>query len=502
MYGRRYWMFRNFYLLLILLSCSPAWGATYYVDATGGTDSNAGTSPSNSWKNISKVNTFSFLPGDSILFKRGETWYQPLIIPSSGSSGNPITFGAYGSGNLPTINGNNTTTTLIQSSRKNHITISDLKVTNSKEADDGVIKIYQSSYNILNGLTVDYNRGYFAIWLIDTTNHTMIQNCTVSNQSEGDTGRGDGIIDDTTRSGGFNTVDNCDVFRNHGAGVKGNYWGSGLRNFTVKNSRIHNNGSAGIGLSGDGSTYPSNCLIENNEIYENAQSVDDTANMHIFQVGNNNIVRYNITHDIGYSTIGTGIFLDNAPTDHWGTGNQIYYNILYNEYDGITVLGAQDTVVYNNTIYNSGHIGLKVHGSTATGNTIKNNLIHTAATQLVYEVDGSNNTIDYNFYYDSTLTNKFRHNASTYSSLADWRTASGQDRNSPEISDPKFVSTVIHDFRLQSGSPVIDAGVPVSLSTDIARSSVPIGIAPDIGAFEYQENARIPSPPSRLIIIQ
>jgi len=78
---------------------------TYYVDATGGNDGNNGTSPSSAWKTISKVNSYDFNPGDSILFKRGEVWRERLIVSSSGNSNNPIIFGAYGTGNKPLILG-------------------------------------------------------------------------------------------------------------------------------------------------------------------------------------------------------------------------------------------------------------------------------------------------------------------------------------------------------------------------------------------------------------
>jgi len=46
-----------------------------------------------------------FKPGDTILFKRGEIWREQLIVPSSGTEGNPITFGAYGEGEKPKITG-------------------------------------------------------------------------------------------------------------------------------------------------------------------------------------------------------------------------------------------------------------------------------------------------------------------------------------------------------------------------------------------------------------
>ena len=43
--------------------------------------------------------------GDSILFKRGEMWRERLMFSSSGNSNNPITFGAYGTGNKPLLLG-------------------------------------------------------------------------------------------------------------------------------------------------------------------------------------------------------------------------------------------------------------------------------------------------------------------------------------------------------------------------------------------------------------
>ena len=77
--------------------------STYYVDATGGSDSNDGLSEANAWKTISKVNSSSFNASDIIKFKKGEIWREKLIIPSSGSSGNPITFTSYGTGDKPKI---------------------------------------------------------------------------------------------------------------------------------------------------------------------------------------------------------------------------------------------------------------------------------------------------------------------------------------------------------------------------------------------------------------
>jgi len=88
-------------------------GIVYYIDATNGNDLNDGLSEVSAWKTIAKVNAQSFSPGDSILFKRGEIWREQLVVPSSGSAGNPITFSAYGSGSKPAIYGSDLMTTWI-----------------------------------------------------------------------------------------------------------------------------------------------------------------------------------------------------------------------------------------------------------------------------------------------------------------------------------------------------------------------------------------------------
>lgn len=57
------------------------------------------TDPAATYTSIAAVNAATFLPGDAILFRGGETFSGgPLSIPSSGDISNRITFGAYGGG--------------------------------------------------------------------------------------------------------------------------------------------------------------------------------------------------------------------------------------------------------------------------------------------------------------------------------------------------------------------------------------------------------------------
>ena len=62
-------MLTLFAILFVLVTFSPSWATTYYVDVTNGNDSNLGTSESAPWKTIAKVKKSQFQPGGFILFK-------------------------------------------------------------------------------------------------------------------------------------------------------------------------------------------------------------------------------------------------------------------------------------------------------------------------------------------------------------------------------------------------------------------------------------------------
>src|SRR5678816_2371348 len=90
----------------MMMTAGFAGGKTYFV-SNAGSDAANGLSTGTSWQTISKVNSSTFKPGDTILFKRGDTWREQLTVPSSGQAGRPITFGAYGAGAQPIINAAN-----------------------------------------------------------------------------------------------------------------------------------------------------------------------------------------------------------------------------------------------------------------------------------------------------------------------------------------------------------------------------------------------------------
>jgi parallel beta-helix repeat protein len=92
-------------VLGILLFSMSTHASTYYVDQVNGNNSGSGLSEASAWKTITKVNSFSFQPGDNVLFRCGQTWREKLNLTKSGSSSSYITIASYGSGDKPVISG-------------------------------------------------------------------------------------------------------------------------------------------------------------------------------------------------------------------------------------------------------------------------------------------------------------------------------------------------------------------------------------------------------------
>ena len=97
-------------MAFLMLSVCSVKATNYYFSASSGDDSRTSIqaqSSSTPWKTLTKLNAvFSSLqPGDSVLFKRGETFYGFINASISGTTASPIVFAAYGSGNRPIITG-------------------------------------------------------------------------------------------------------------------------------------------------------------------------------------------------------------------------------------------------------------------------------------------------------------------------------------------------------------------------------------------------------------
>ncbi|WP_372773926.1 right-handed parallel beta-helix repeat-containing protein [Mangrovibacterium sp.] len=78
---------------------------TYFVSSSTGSDSNDGLSADRPKKTLAAVTALNPKAGQKVALKASDAFEETLTVPTSGSAGNPIVYGAYGIGEKPVISG-------------------------------------------------------------------------------------------------------------------------------------------------------------------------------------------------------------------------------------------------------------------------------------------------------------------------------------------------------------------------------------------------------------
>jgi parallel beta-helix repeat protein len=544
--------------LLCVAICAIAGAADYYVDATGGLDTNDGQSPERAWRSLGKVTGFAFAPGDRVFFKRGETWRGQLRITRSGTAEQPIVYGAYGAGERPILNGSALVTnwtaagvnrwTSNIASRVERAFFSGNSGNRRATADavsapgdwhwaGGVFTVYsvgiptevEASYDLATLLVTNSSyvnvgslhviRGVYPVWIQNTTHvhaselkvedgagyagiyivsvaagrgrNNIIRQCEVlgmlgTNQSRNNGSEGSGIyIQGNGHAGANQLLENV----LHDNGHEGIQVGESDANL-IRGNIVYNHGQSGIRL---GLPACTGNIIEHNLVYGNARAHDDRYGIDLINVGNGNIVRYNVTH--GQEVVQDGPYhsggirfdgnngVDTILTE--STGNAAYYNLVYDEHIGINVYSFSNVAVVHNTVVDTKVHGIAVNapeGIIARNVVVGNNIVAPASGSAVAHVNIENAVINRNAYL-------LRDGAYFVWGLAfvpwnTYRALSGQDAESL-VTDPLFADPAARDYRLLEHSPVRDMAAPMGLTRDIDGNTVPYGDAPDIGAYEY-----------------
>jgi len=378
--------------LMIFIMFSTIQAETYYVDATRGNDNNDGLTPSKAWKSIAKVNISSFKPGDSILFKRGEEWRgTSLDINDSGTSGNPITFGAYGSGDLPMITsatlvttwsdeGGNVwsatyggspwqvlrdTTFLTQEtvscpggigtnewcasggtlyiySTVNPDTLSSPGV---QASTDNTVSIHNTNYIIVEYLQLD--QGYRSVYVTGTSSNIEMRYLNVFRAGYG--------IDFYDNDGSNNSVHHSDISYSgsgiyiHGQSGDGYHFYKNTIYYMDWDEEWQADGAAvGIQNSDDH-------IIEYNYFHHCKNAIDLWTDQTTGLVSEDVIIRYNIIADgkKNWSQTWYGTAIGMKPdAANLMTGYQVYENLIYNHNFGVSFRHAMNppNKVYNNVI--------------------------------------------------------------------------------------------------------------------------------------------------------
>lgn len=135
----------------------------YYVDSVNGADTATGLTMANAWKTLTKVNSITFQPGDSLLFKRGCTWTGTVSFKGSGTSTAPISVDCYdstgvvgstGTGALPLFAGDSVSDFIVFLSNISYWQVADLEIRGGLRASIGVWCTTIPIGSQMNGITL------------------------------------------------------------------------------------------------------------------------------------------------------------------------------------------------------------------------------------------------------------------------------------------------------------------------------------------------------------
>ncbi|GGI45827.1 hypothetical protein GCM10008018_14070 [Paenibacillus marchantiophytorum] len=501
-------------MLLSLSVATPptaeAAGTTYYVDNAGGNDSNSGTSTSAAWQSLAKVNATSFAPGDRILFKAGGSWSGQLWPKGSGASGSPIVIDQYGTGSKPLIAGVTTELSTVLLKNQQYWEINNLEVTNPFAGP------------LTNSARGERRGVYILNEESGILHHIYVKNMNIHDVDGIYTTRAGGIIFDSVGSNVPSAFDEILIDGNvltdvdaYGIYISSNcilrYGMSDLWPWVPKpygpwtpttNLRISNNtiirpATGGIAWNvTDGAVverntvqeatylatnasiwwaYSDRNVVQFNESFGSHNGAEDGEGFDVDAGNIGSLVQYNYSHD------NAGGFMLFVNDTYYTVDTVVRYNISQNDKRSIYRYSGsiKNVTNHNNTIYvgsQSGNPVMSDYFTKTSGSptNIKNyNNAYYSAGDRGWNLTGQ--SFDYNAYYGgSTLVSSDTHKVT---------------------SDPKFVSpgsggngmNSVSGYQLQPTSPLIGAGVPITLNgdRDYFGNSLYNG-DPDIGAHEYQ----------------
>ena len=414
----------------------------YYVDPSSTVTITNGTI-TNPWKTIAQVNagTTTLLPGDSVLFKKGQIFSGRLVISSSGSSTKSIVYSSYGTGNMPEFT--YTASDLITLTNRQYVTI------------DGFKMIDRTMSVTDHSITAKIS---YAI-ILNNSPHNTIRNCDISLV---------GIAITTEEGSDFTTIENNNIYNlravRNTVGGDDDY-GANAMVIGTSSNYIHNNifkdcwalsydyGYDGGAVEFYGSTISDNIISNNAAINCNGFIEIGSGN---YGIATNNLISYNKILNCG--TIGA--FHNKIDGFSIRTDNlKIYNNVIVDtkkQFNPITSMfwyadpTKVDVVIMKNNI-----IWL------TTGENVVSNNLNTAKmvhTNNIYKL--RQGTLGVTLDPTEQIINNSRIFLDTLGDPENW------------------------DFRIPAGSPAINFGTNLGLTSDFVGNL--IIDKPDAGIFEYQ----------------
>jgi len=491
----------------VLPGVGLAAGGTFFV-ATNGSNGNPGTLAA-PWRTIQKAAS-TVGPGSTVNIRGGVYHERVNVLVSGSASAGPVVFQSNpgevaiidGTGQ-PSFSADGFPVGLFQIKDRSYITVQHLEIRNY----------------------VGHNASTFpaGLYVGHTADHVAILDNKIHHIRGSLNGKFDGhglAVYGTAAPASINNVliDGNEVFdlklgQSETVVVNGNvaFW-------TISNNFIHDSDNIGIDAIGfegkspdpaldqarDGLIAGNTVVNVNDNINPSYPPMDNSADGIYVDGGTRIVIERNIVEkaNIGIETA----------SEHPGKLSSFVTtrnNLVFDSTGPAASLGGYDTkrgssahcVFVNNTFWHddslqtgSGELQVQFfpQDGSATGNLFANNIV-VANSQGLLVVDHRDLSppsvaLDFNLYQAPGGTQVWQWNGSSYRAFAAYQAGSGNDGHGL-FADPRFVDTATADFRLQAGSPALNAGMNYGPqlvgAVDLAGNPRVVGGLIDIGAYEH-----------------
>lgn len=447
-------------VVVSMLWCASAWGASFYVDGAVASSGN-GTSWGSAWKSFDDIDWGALAPGDTVFISGGttsQTYHETLDVQASGADGAPLTFAA--------------------STDPDHD--GEVVIEGDHETRESGVVVSGVHDVIVRGLTIrGGTRGVFVHCDRGRVHHVTLEALEINN------------------------------YYGHAGVIMNGYCGSPddltqVQYITVRNSTISSVPDYPGQTDNIYASVASDLLIEHNVLTQNNQDAGGSMDNLQFYIVGNAVVRNNVMIQHGVhgdqcmilDVRGTDNTLDvyNNVAVHTGNGS-VYINRKYDD------IGDPTVRIYSNTFVAASQENLYLNMVALEKPAIlKNNIIArlagdrgghivasgTAAGMSVDDVTGS-------LFYDVAdcvgFGGDWTGNGQELSNFCwdDWTTTLG---GTGINADPGFLSPETFDYRVDPTSEAIDHGLALeaAYASDLQGTYRPQGPGWDIGAYELGES--------------
>jgi len=483
------------------------WGATFFVDSRNGDDTLSGATPQAAWRTVDRVSRARLAPGDRVLFKRDCVFRGNLLVKAAGTAGDPITFGAYGEGAAPLLDGT-------------------LRVKHWKREGNNI-------WSASTPLSPIYRRGLWldgdaALWrwkLSDLRREgeftysfskgRLYLYCRDNPAERYNTVEPSFSVVVLTEGARWVTVQDLELTGARLAGVS--VW-NGSRDNLIRNLQIHNCG-LGVVVAGRFTTV-TKCLIYDLRMVRNTPGRDDSTRyddfgaVGVWLMNSDNKVTHNTmvglrAPSFDFGDDGGAVELFPYRNDLTVDRNLIAWNFA-RDCDGFLEVGGgpcRDTVVaYNIALDNGRFTLLHTKGAyrvEAERFYVQNNTVVETGRERTWAPvlfggtgPGGGFVVRNNVFVLHNVKALANHDAFAHRRNIWYVPELDPSRYGLRL-DPSEI-TVSPNFRgypfdlhPAEGSPAIDAGEYTGRWLDYDGTAVPQGRAPDIGAYEYTESGTL-----------